>query len=162
LLEFRDTFHDLGNFYEHQRSTWERLRAAYAKFKLNQLELERDGEAGAAMQRMDEILSARSPYALIKDTENLIKVVSQVNDALLAERRRKALVKIADQIAAVLKDVSSAGADDGLKMACLRPLEDLRKQIETQDSLAHISQAESEVIRCKDAALAKIDDFLAK
>ena len=50
------------------------------------------------------------------------------------ERRTQALAKVADQIAVVTKDVEAAGGDESLKAACLKPLEDLRNQIETQFS----------------------------
>ena len=107
---------------------------------------------------MAEILSATSPYGLIKETETLIKTVSQVNDTLLTERRTQALAKIDDQIAAVTADVDAAGADESSKSACLKPLESLRTQVQGHESLAHVSQAEPEAVRLRDAASTRIEE----
>ena len=87
-------FHDLEHFYDHQKPTWEKLRKAHAAFQLNRLELERDAQAGPALKRMQEILSAPSPYGLIKEAEDLITTVSAVNSSLLTGRRTQAIAKI--------------------------------------------------------------------
>ena len=39
------------------------------RFQLNRLELEQDAKAGPALKRMQEILSAPSPYGLIQEAE---------------------------------------------------------------------------------------------
>ncbi len=46
LRDLADVIHDLDNFYEHQRPMWDKLSAASGRFKLNQMELERDESAG--------------------------------------------------------------------------------------------------------------------
>jgi hypothetical protein len=84
LLELADRFRDLQNFYEHQRPTWERLRAAAERFKLNDMELQRDPDAADALRRIREIMRAPSPYGLIRETDGLIERVEKVNEALLA------------------------------------------------------------------------------
>ena len=83
LRNLADGFHDLDHFYEHQRPMWDKLRAALSRFRLNQMELERDDSAGAALRRMGEILSAPNPYGLLKEAEGLIRTVSEVNEGLL-------------------------------------------------------------------------------
>ena len=125
-------------------------------------ELERDEAAGPALRRIGEILTAPSPYGLIKEAEGLISTVETVNDGLLAERRSRATAKIDEQIATVTQEIQTAEGDDALKAACLRPLEDLRGGIERQESLAHLSQAEVEAVRLKDQALEKIEASIEK
>ena len=78
-------FHDLEHFYDHQRPTWEKLRKAHAAFQLNRLELEKDAEAGPALKRMQEILSAPSPYGLIKEADALINT-RQRSELISAQR----------------------------------------------------------------------------
>ena len=51
LLDLADRFHDLDHFYEHQRPMWDKLRAVLSRFRLNQMELERDDSAGTALRR---------------------------------------------------------------------------------------------------------------
>ena len=77
LRDLAERFHDLDHFYEHQRPMWDKLRTASSRFKLNQMELERDDSAGPALRRMSEILSAPNPYGLLKEAEGLIRTVAK-------------------------------------------------------------------------------------
>ena len=162
LRDLADRFHDVDHFYEHQRPMWDKLRMASGRFKLNQMELERDDSAGPALRRMTEILSAPNPYGLLKEAEGLIGTVSEVNEGLLYERRTRALAKITEQTASVNAEVSTAGGDESLKTTCLTPLENLAQRATTHDSLAHIGQAESEAVRLKDEALTQVEQYLAR
>ena len=162
LRDVADRFHDLDHFYEHQRPMWDKLSAESGRFKLNQMELERNDSAGSALRRMSEILAAPSPYGLVKEAEGLIRTVSEVNEKLLSARRAQALATIAEQTASVSAEVSTAGGDEALKTTCLTPLENLANQVSTHDSLAHIDQAESEAVRLKDEALTQVERYLAR
>ena len=162
LRDVADRFHDLDHFYEHQRPMWDKLSAESGRFKLNQMELERNDSAGSALRRMSEILAAPSPYGLVKEAEELIRTVSEVNEELLSARRAQALATIAEQTASVSAEVSTAGGDEALKTTCLTPLENLANQVSTHDSLAHIDQAESEAVRLKDEALTQVERYLAR
>ena len=155
-------FHDLDHFYEHQRPMWDKLSAESGRFKLNQMELDRDDSAGPALRRMSEILSAPNPYGLLKEAEGLIRTVSEVNEKLLSARRAQVLATIAEQTASVSTEVSTAGGDEPLKTTCLTPLENLANQVSTHDSLAHIDQAESEAVRLKDEVLDQVERYLAR
>lgn len=162
LLDLAEEFHDLETFYEKQRSTWEKLRKAHSTFQLNRLELEKDSQAGPALKRMLEVLSAKSPYGLIKEAVPLIDTVNAVNSSLLTGRRTEAVAKIDTHIATLNKDVAAAQGDAGLRSACLRPLEALKDQVQKEESLAHITQAEAEAIKEFDASLGRIEEFLRK
>ena len=162
LRDVADRFHDLDHFYEHQRPMWDKLSAESGRFKLNQMELERNDSAGSALRRMSEILAAPSPYGLVKEAEELIRTVSEVNEELLSARRAQALATIAKQTASVSTEVSTAGGDGPLKTTCLTPLKNLANQVSTHDSLAHIDQAESEAVRLKDEALTQVERYLAR
>ena len=107
LLDLADRFQDLEHFYDHQRPTWEKLRKAHATFQLNRLELQKDVQAGAALTRMQEILSAPSPYELIKLAmlDNLISSANAVNQSLLSGRRAEVVAKIDAHITALNKDL---------------------------------------------------------
>jgi len=162
LLDLADQFHDLEHFYDHQRPTWERLRKAHAAFQLNRLELEKDAQAGPALKRMQEILSARSPYGLIKEADTIINSVNAVNSSLLSERRAEAIAKIDSHIATLNKDLASAQSEASLRAACLEPLKALRERAQKQDSLARITQAENEAVKEFDAAVGRIENVLAE
>jgi hypothetical protein len=162
LLDLADQFHDLEYFYDYQKPTWEKLRKAHAAFQLNRLELEKDVQASPALRRMQEILSARSPYELIKEVDPLINTINAVNSSLLTGRRTQAIAKIDAHIAALNKDVAVAQVDASLRAACLKPLEALREQIQKEESLAHITQTEGEAVKVFDVAVGHIEDFLRK
>jgi hypothetical protein len=162
LLDLADQFHDLEHFYNHQKPTWEKLRKAHAAFQLNRLELQKDAQAGPALMRMQEILSAQSPYELIKEADNLISSVSAVNLSLLSERRTEVIGKIDGHIATLNKDLTTAQAEASLRAACLEPLTALRERAQKQDSLAHITQAESEALKEFDVAVDRIESVLTE
>ena len=162
LRDLAERFHDLDHFYEHQQPMWDKLRTASGRFKLNQMELDRDDSAGPALRRMSAILSAPNPYGLLKEAEGLIRTVREVNEELLSERRTRAIATITEQTASVSAEVSTAGGDESLKTTCLTPLEDLAKQVSTHESLAHIGQAEAEAVRLKDEALDQVERYLER
>jgi hypothetical protein len=159
LLDVADHFHDLEHFYDHQKPTWEKLRKAHGAFQLNRLELEKDTQAGPALKRMHEILSAKSPYGLIKEADALINTVNAVNSSLLTARRAQAIAKIDAVIATLNKDVAAAQGEAGLRSMCLKPLEALKEQVQKEESLAHITQAESEAVKEFDVAVGRIESY---
>ena len=131
-------------------------------FQLNRLELERDAQAGPALKRMQEILSAPSPYGLIKEADGLIDTVSAVNSSLLTERRSRPSRRSTATIATLTKDMAAVQGEASLRAACLKPLEALREQVQQEESLAHITQAEAEAVKEFDAAVARIEEFVRK
>jgi len=160
LLELADDYHDLKNFYDHQKPAWEKLRKASDRFQLNRLELERDSKAAPALKRIHDILNAPCPYNLVKEGDGLIQTVSEVNDALVSARRAEALATIDAQSAEIAKELDAVQADAGLKTACLQPVQDLRRQVEREQSLAHIAQAQTEAVNALDAAISRIEAAL--
>jgi len=162
LLDLGDQFHDMEHFYDHQKPTWEKLRTSHTAFQLNRLELEKNGEAAPSLNRMYDILSAASPYGLIKEAEGLIYKVEAVNSSLLAERRTNAISKIDSLITTLNKDIATAQGDANLRSTCIKPLETLKGQVQKEESLAHITQAEGEAVKEFDIAVGRIEDFVRK
>ncbi len=162
LLDFSDSYAEIDHFYEHQRPTWEKLRRESDRFQLNRMELERDDSAGPALKRMQEILKAPSPYGLIKEADGLIATVESVNAKLVADRRAEALKVIETLCTQVEQEIATAKGDDSLKSSCLSRLQSLRGQVERQDSVAHITQAEQEAQQAFDDAVSKIEAWVAK
>ena len=162
LLDFTEEYHELKHFYEHQRPMWDRLRTAFNRFNLNRMELERDDLSGSALRRMGEILSAPRPYELIRETEELIRTVDDVNEKLLSARRDQTLAAIAKLTDMVRAEVLAAGGDEALIIMCLAPLKKLEEQVLTQESLAHIDQAKSEAMLLKDTAVTRLEQHPAK
>jgi hypothetical protein len=162
LLDVANNFNDLEQFYEHQKPTWEKLRKAFERFQLNRLELEREAQAGPALARMQQILASSSPYSLIKEAEGLVTTVGTANSALVNARRSDAVQKIDGFLVKVTAELDAATADTGLRAGCLKPLETLKGRVKTEESLAHITQAESEALKEYDAASVRIEEFVKK
>lgn len=162
MLDLSEEFHDIDNFYRHQKPTWEKLRKAFDRFGLNRMELERDQSASNALARMKEILSAPSPYNIVHEAEALIATVEAINTTIVTKRRDEALARIKELYSQITKEVETAHSDESLKKSCLGPLESLRDAIQRQDSVAHIGQAVQEAEHALDAALLRIEEFLKK
>ena len=160
LMEFSDTIRDLDHFYQYQRPIWNKLRSTLSRFELNQLELERDDGARNSLQRMGEILNAPSPYGMIKEAEDLIRAVSDLNDELLSEGRTRVIQSITEQIEFVNREIVAVGQTNALLPLILTPLESLKKQVRVQESLAHISQAELEAVKMRDKAMDRLEQEL--
>jgi hypothetical protein len=178
LLDLSEEFHDIDNFYRLQRPTWERLRKSYDKFGLNRMELERDSKAATALARMKEILAAASPYKIVHEAEELIATVETINTSIIKQRREEALARISELQKQVVAEINKVAVgnlpmgtgvvrqlkseEEQLSKACLLPLERLVSSVNTQNSVAHISQAVQEAEHALDKAIRDIEDFLKK
>ena len=58
--------------------------------------------------------------------------------------------------------MAAAQGEASLRAACLKPLEALREQVQKEESLAHITQAEGEAVKEFDVAVGRIEEFLRK
>jgi len=80
--------------------------------------------------------------------------------SLLAGRRSQAISKIDSYISTLNKDLAIAQGEASLRSACLKLLESLRAQIEKEESLAHITQSESEAAKEFDSAIARLESAI--
>jgi hypothetical protein len=157
LLDLSDSVHELENFYETQRPTWEKLRKAYSRFQLNRTWLDKDSAAATALQKVKEILRAESPYGSIKDADSLIQTVEGVDAEIVAKRRGHVLERIDAHIAKIGTELAAANASADLRNLCLLPLQNLRRQVEEQPSIAHINQAQQSATEAADEAFERIE-----
>ncbi len=153
LLDLSDDIQELDHFHHSQKPAWERLRRAVRRFQPNARQLENDGTSGPAMKRMREILKASAPYGMIKEVDGLIRKVEVVNDRLVEERRVNALKRVDERIAGVKREMEDVYTTPDLSNRCLKPLQDLRKAVETEGSIAHIFQYQEEAADAFDDAV---------
>jgi hypothetical protein len=99
---------------------------------------------------------------LIKDAESLTNTVNAGNAAHLSEAKAEVMRKIDRHIAMLTSDIDAAKGDTSLRTACLKPFETLQNRVQMEDSLAHITQAETEARKEFDAAGARIENFVLK
>jgi hypothetical protein len=158
LLDLSDNFHDLTAFYTQQKSAWDRLRKAHAKFQLNQRDLDHHEHAGAALQRMQEILRATHPYQLIKEADDLIKKVEIANASLIDQARESATQAVEGHLSALVTEINTASAPPDLKERLMRPLLTLKSEITAQESLAHVRQVPFQAQEAFDHALNQLEE----
>ncbi len=158
LPDLADDVHDLSDFYDNQRKTWDRLRDALERiYKPNQQLLEKEADAANALRRMGEILAAIHPYNLLHEADGLINTVQAINDRLLTERRSRALAKVDEKITEITAVLDQADAAPDLRNKALKPLQDIRKRIEVDLSIPSILMQQDLAVEERDAAFDLIE-----
>lgn len=164
LEDLDEDVHQLRDFYNNQQATWEKLRGAMqGSFKANRQELEQETEARAALIRIDQILAAPAPYAMLRESESLIAIVDAANGRLIAARREHAAALVDDKIAAVKKLLEAIGADGDASNKSLMPLQQIKKRIAQEESVQAIYYEQSaNAPAAYDAALEIIEEYERK
>ena len=160
LQDLAYEYSDIDHFYTHQRPLWDKLRRAYDRFQTNRLELEQEEAVAQAIERLRVIRDAASPYKMLAEVDGLIEHVEKLNTSIIDKARTEAQGRIDQAYRQVVSEVERIGGDDGIKKACVVPLDNLREQIQKQDSLAHIAQMVTLAGGAVDTAIAKIDEYL--
>ncbi|HDH04529.1 MAG TPA: BREX system P-loop protein BrxC [Nitrospirae bacterium] len=139
LLDLSDDMHELKDFYENQKPAWEKLRKAmYEDFVPNRQELESDETARKALARIDEILKAPRPYGMLKEVNGLISSIAEVKTSLLEKRRNDALAPVDKKIDQIKDLLDKHNASSDLRNRALKPLQDIKKQIQQEKSIPNI------------------------
>jgi hypothetical protein len=162
LLDLSDSYHQLYNFYNKQRPLWDELRKAVERFRLNQMELERDPSAASALQRLEQILKAASPYKLLSEVRGLIDNVQAINESIVAAHRAQVLTLIEQKFDQTKVEIDQAGDNDQLRADVQKKFEQLRLSACTYNSVAHIDQAAGEANRLFESAVATLEEYARK
>jgi hypothetical protein len=139
LAALSEDVHELKDFYSNQRATWEKLQNAINSiFKPNRQELEKDPSSKQALTRMDEILSAKRPYGMIKEVEGLVNTVSAVNETILAKHKTYTTQALDIKINKVMEALDHYNAEPDLRNKTLKPLQDIKKHVQQETSVPGI------------------------
>jgi len=139
LAALSEDVHELKDFYSNQRATWEKLQnAVNSIFKPNRQELEKDSAAKQTLIRMDEILSAKRPYGMIKEVEGLFNTVSAVNETILAKHKTYTTQALDIKINKVMEALDHYTAEPDLRNKALKPLQDIKKHVQQETSVPGI------------------------
>ncbi|GHE78347.1 BREX system P-loop protein BrxC [Thalassotalea profundi] len=153
LLDFEEDYQDIEDFYETQFATWQKLhRALTIDFDRNRTALEKDNDALAALQKLENIYNKPRPYREIKDIEPLIESVSKVNDQLLKEKRAHAKSRIEHRIEQVQKQIAAAHVPSELSNKALRPLQLALQRLDGLSGIAEILQEQADSINLEEDA----------
>lgn len=158
LLDAGDRYQRLDTFYTQQRPQWDALSSAYRnEFEPNAFYLARDADAEAALATVRSILNDPKPYGRIKESAALIATLRTANDAVIAERRAEALAKVDPQIEAIKQDLAGIGVDADFSNQCLKPIQDIRKKIETETRSGQLTNLVTEAADAAEIAHGDIE-----
>jgi hypothetical protein len=162
LEDLGEDYGDLSHFYTHQKVAWDKMRKARDRFAKNRLELERHATAGPALKQIEAILANATPFGMIAQGEPLVATVTAINQPLVDESRMKAAARINQLSGTLTADAAKVSGDAALRTACVQPLETLKAQVQQDESVAHIAQAEAEAVKVFDAGIARIEEFVRR
>jgi hypothetical protein len=127
------------------------------RFQLNDMELQRNPDAVAAMQRMNQILQSASPYKIISEVRALIDKVADINSEIVSARRVKALETVEKQRSQAMAEIASAGNSEALIRDVEARYKLLAETCAKQNSVAHLDQAATEAARIFESTVAAIE-----
>jgi FtsZ-interacting cell division protein ZipA len=93
-----------------------------------------------------------------KEAARLIQTVARINDRIVAEPRAFSLERIDQHIARVTQELDEVGASPELCNQCLYPIQQVRKQVESQPSIAHIFQHQAAAKEAAEEAINRIEN----
>ena len=144
-LDLEEDYRDLNEFFTNQLHSWQQLQQALRRFDKNRNALEKNDSARKALAELQAIESHASPYNQLHKVSGLVETVEAVNVSILTEQREQALVAIDQKIALLQAEIAKSGIESPeLSNRLLRPLQLLKAEAETETSLAHIYQLESQ------------------
>ncbi len=161
LKELADSYHDLTHFYEHQKPAWESLLGGLERIAANRVELAKDADAAAAIAEMDIIRKAPAPFDMIMKINGLLQTVNSVNDLLIGQRRKHAYDLVDAARAQVETELTKIAANDDLSHRSLRPLQELRQQVDRENRLGNLVMLANSVGDTVDRSVDMIEKAVA-
>lgn len=163
LEELYENLHDLKNFHKNQYGTWEKLQnEIQGSFKDNRQELDMNSSAKSALEKMEQILKSPNPYGMLKDVENLIATVTNINDQLVKDSRESAIRQVDVKIEQLQEQLASIKADVHLSNQVLFSPQNLKKLIQAETSIPSISHKLGKLEKIFDDSIEIIDQHVRK
>lgn len=156
-LDVSEDIHDLVNFYKTQISAWRKLLSGLEQFADNRDALNREPQAASALTELIQIRDNLKPYRLISKIEPLLATVTAVNEQLAKVQREKVLQAINEKIIEVQSKLAAVSASSDLSNKALLNLQDLKKQISNQVSIAQILYLQTQAGEAMDEAFTLIE-----
>jgi len=156
-LDVSEDIHDLVNFYKTQFSAWRKLLSGLEQFADNRDALNREPQAASALTELIQIRDNLKPYGLISKIEPLLATVTAVNEQLAKVQREKVLQAINEKITEVQSKLAAVSASPDLSNKALLNLQDLKKQISNQVSIAQILYLQTQAGEAMDEAFTLIE-----
>ncbi len=144
-IDLEEDYRDLHEFFGNQLHSWQQLQQALRRFDRNKAALDRDDSARKALAELQAIESHASPYNQLHKVTGLVETVEAVNAAILGEKRQQALAAIDEKITLLQAEIARSGIESpDLSNSLLRPLQLLKGEVETEASIAHLLQLQTQ------------------
>ncbi|HLM62408.1 MAG TPA: hypothetical protein VK308_16520, partial [Pyrinomonadaceae bacterium] len=144
-IEASEDYAKLHDFYKNQIEIWRRLRVKLnGSYKDNRSQLDLNADARGALLRMEEILSAAEPYAMIREIDNLIATVDEANNQILSQRREQAVGSIETRITQLKSELDSINANGDTRNSILSSFQQMKSVITDESSVPLIAYYQGE------------------
>lgn len=144
-LDASDDVAKLSDFHKNQIEIWRRLRMKMSgSYKNNRTQLELDGAAHSALQRLEQILAANEPYSMIREIDQLTATIDQVNEQLINNRREQAAQQIETRITQLKSELDAINADADTCHNILASFQQMKAHIAAETSIPQISFLQGE------------------
>lgn len=154
-LDAEENYRDLHHFYTKQMTSWQQLLAALNRFQPNAQLLNKDPNIATALAELESIAVRETPYSQVQKIAGLVEAVDNANKALLYEKRSHAIGRLDEKIGRLQHEIEASGiATADLSNRLLLPLQQIKKQLNDETSVAQIYMLQSQV------ADEKLDDAL--
>lgn len=138
-LDLEEDYRDVHEFFTNQLTVWKQLQTALQNFDKNKQALEREDKAAKALTELQQIHLIEAPYNQLHKVSGLISTVSQINDALIGERRDHAIERLDLKIQQLQQEIDQSGiATSDLNNRLLRPLQLVKEDLHKQNSIPQI------------------------
>jgi hypothetical protein len=161
-LDISEDIYDLINFYKTQISAWRKLLSGLDQVADNRDSLNKEPQAASALTELFQIRDTLKPYGLINKIEPLLATVATVNEQLAKVQREKAVQAIDEKIIEVQSKLAAVSATPELSNKALLNLQDLKKQLAIQTSIAQIFYLQTQAGEAMDEAFTLIEITIAK
>ncbi|MCD6586778.1 MAG: BREX system P-loop protein BrxC [Desulfobacteraceae bacterium] len=158
LLDAEDDLQTVKDFYTNQKNTWENLSNSLKRFMPNKSAIEKNLDAFSALKRMLEIEKAPSPYTMIKEVDGLISRIDSVNKDLLQKQKTSAEKEVDSKIDQLKAELDKHNADANFRNEILFPIQQVKKNIQTDFSIPEISYKVSDTRELFEDAFIEIED----
>ncbi len=158
LLDTSEDLHTLHDFYTNQRPTWDKLKKSLTEFSKNEAALTKDDDAASALSRLHHIAEAKAPYGMLKDVNPLVSKLSEINEQMVAEKRKEAMGYMSARQNAVDAELKQASADQEFAERVKKPLQDIQSRVAQEISIPNISYLLEEFERTVHEAFAQIEE----
>lgn len=139
LLALEPEVRELDDFYGNHLPLWNRLQKKVALYRTIQPELEAKFAPERPVRDLIDILNMPRPYGKLQSVDITIEAIDSVYNQILEQSKQHAVTEVDKNISLIKESLKATSADDNQSNKALKPLQDLKKQLEAEKSVPQVS-----------------------